>query len=83
MLESATAERREMVETTVCGDAYPAAALATRAPGYPHLPVGLSDTLDLRPHGRRVVPWGKVTDIVGLSDATRCYPVGRSDDSTS
>ena len=44
--------------------------------------VGLSDTCRV-PQAGRVVPWGQETLFVGLGDATRGYPVGRSDDTTS
>jgi hypothetical protein len=51
--------------------------------GTPAFPVGLSDTLVRDPKSFRVVPWGEATGIVGRGDATRGYPVGRSDETTS
>ncbi len=50
--------------------------------GHRHPAVGLSDAPD-NPQDLRVIPWGEVTASVGRSDATRSYPVGRSDESTS
>jgi hypothetical protein len=50
--------------------------------GHRHPAVGLSDAPD-NPQRPRVVPWGEVAAFVGRSDATRSYPVGRSDESTS
>ena len=49
-------------------------------------PVGLSDaqSTDIESHpGCQVTPRGEVTPNVGRSDATRGYPVGRSDETTS
>jgi hypothetical protein len=49
----------------------------------PVFPVGLSDTSNLNPQARLVVPWGDVTVSMGRSDTTRTYPVGRSDETIS